>query len=68
MLHHYGEKDGVRQARKHLSSYLANFAPSCPAELKTRIMTSKEPEAVIPALSEALGGDFASSDPLGLAA
>ncbi len=59
MLEHYGEIAGVRQARKHLSSYIANFAPSCPTETKVRVMTSKDPAEVVRALSEALGGEFA---------
>ena len=58
MLHHYGERDGLRQARKHLASYLKNFAPSCPVEMKTRIMTSKEHQEVIDGLSKAFCGEF----------
>lgn len=46
-LAHYGLQTGLRHFRKHLGWYLGRFAPSCPAELKSRIMTGLAPDAVI---------------------
>ncbi len=65
MLDHYGEAAGVRQARKHLSSCLAHFAPSAPPDLMKRILTSGDPDEVIPALFEAFER---GASPIGLAA
>ena len=53
-LTHYGEHVGLRHSRKHLGWYLERFAPSCPGQLKARIMTGLEPEAVIRDVETAL--------------
>ena len=46
-LAHYGEHVGLRHSHKHLGWYLGRFAPACPTELKTRIMTGLEPRTVV---------------------
>ncbi len=53
-LSHYGEHVGLRHSRKHLGWYLERFAPSCPAELKARIMTGLDPAAVVADVEAAL--------------
>ena len=56
ILSHYGERVGVRAARKHLGWYLAPFAP--PSDVRTAIMTGTDPRAVIAAVSRALGDEM----------
>lgn len=53
MLSQYGEQSGLRQARKHLGWYLDAHAPQCDAELRSQVLRSTEPAAVIAALGEA---------------
>jgi tRNA-dihydrouridine synthase B len=47
MLEFYGEKAGVRHARKHIGWYLARLAPHTPAEVMTAVMTSTDPSFVV---------------------
>ncbi|WP_113141332.1 tRNA dihydrouridine synthase DusB [Rhizobium sp. CECT 9324] len=54
MLAHYGAEVGIRHARKHLGWYLGHHAPALPAEAKVAIMTSKDPDFVMNAMSAAL--------------
>ena len=53
-LEHHGLDVGVRQFRKHLGWYLDRFAQDCPAELRTLIMTNREPSTVISCFRQAL--------------
>ncbi len=53
-LAHYGVHIGLRHFRKHLGWYLDRFAPACPAELRSRIMTSVAPDQVMAAFRQAL--------------
>lgn len=53
-LAHYGREIGLRHFRKHLGWYLGRFAPSCGSDLKSRIMTGTDPDAVIAATTLAL--------------
>ena len=46
MLSLYGAGLGVRHARKHLGWYLDLHAPDTPADVRQRIMTGTEPDAV----------------------
>ena len=49
LLHHYGERVGVRAARKHLGWYLPNLAPG----LRAAMLTSNEPKTVLALLASA---------------
>ncbi|WP_419911839.1 tRNA dihydrouridine synthase DusB [Hoeflea sp.] len=54
-LDHHGADVGVRHFRKHLGWYLDLHAKECPAELKARIMTGRDQNAVIGDLRSAFG-------------
>jgi nifR3 family TIM-barrel protein len=54
LLTHYGERVGLKAARKHLGWYLPDIAPS----LRTALLTADEPRTVLALLAEA----FASGD------
>jgi tRNA-dihydrouridine synthase B len=56
MLDHYGERAGVRHARKHLGWYLDSLAPDVPGALRREIMTGQSPEDVARLFAEALDG------------
>lgn len=58
-LDHYGEDVGVRHFRKHLGWYLALHAPACPQNLKTSMMTSRDPQRVFSGLREAFDANRA---------
>ena len=46
MLVHYGSELGGRQARKHLGAYLGLHCPRTPPDLKSAILTGRDPKAV----------------------
>tara|TARA_R110000751_G_scaffold191217_2_gene296910 strand:- start:29902 stop:30900 length:999 start_codon:yes stop_codon:yes gene_type:complete len=46
-LSHYGIAIGTRHARKHLGWYLSHAVGDCPGALKSKIMTSLDPQSVI---------------------
>lgn len=46
LLAHYGVEAGMRHARKHLKSYLQNFAPTANAKTRMEVMTSRDPDSV----------------------
>ncbi|WP_136657320.1 tRNA dihydrouridine synthase DusB [Nitratireductor sp. XY-223] len=52
-LEHHGPEVGVRHFRKHLGWYLALHASDCPSDLKARIMTGTDHEAVVRDLRQA---------------
>lgn len=54
MLDFYGVESGLRHARKHLGWYLERHAAGIPAEARTLIMTSRDPEFVAGHMAEAL--------------
>ncbi|MAY61379.1 MAG: tRNA dihydrouridine synthase DusB [Rhizobiales bacterium] len=54
MIEHYGERAGVRHARKHLGWYLDHLAPRTPAALRREIMTGQEVVTVAGLFAEAL--------------
>jgi nifR3 family TIM-barrel protein len=56
MIEHYGADVGVRHARKHLGWYLAELAPGAPSDLKTALMTTREPETAARLFADALAG------------
>ncbi|MGE0499841.1 MAG: tRNA dihydrouridine synthase DusB [Rhizobiaceae bacterium] len=58
MLGLYGVASGLRQARKHLGWYLDRHAPAADSGVRTTVVTSIEPGAVVHALRRA----FADAD------
>jgi tRNA-dihydrouridine synthase B len=52
MLAHYGTELGLRCARKHLGWYLGLHCTDVPAEMRAIVMGSRDPKAVIAALSQ----------------
>lgn len=73
MLEHYGERSGVRHARKHLAAYIARFAASVGAAIeedRARVLTSSDPQAVLRTLKDLFGeasaedAEFGASSPI----
>jgi tRNA-dihydrouridine synthase B len=60
MLDHYGERAGVRHARKHLGWYLDVLVPDVPGALRRAIMTGQAADDVARLFAEALDGEWAS--------
>lgn len=56
MLEHYGEKTGVRHARKHLGWYMERHAPQTPDIIKKTLMTSGRADEVSGILAEIFAG------------
>ncbi|WP_439272792.1 tRNA dihydrouridine synthase DusB [Pseudochrobactrum sp. HB0163] len=56
MLEHYGEKTGVRHARKHLGWYMERHAPHVPAAIKKALMTSVNAQEVSNILADIFTG------------
>lgn len=56
MLMFYGERDGLRKARKHLSWYLDRHTQSTDPLLRKEILTSCSPSGVLRGMRLALGG------------
>lgn len=54
MIDHYGDDVGIRHARKHIGWYLDTLAPQTPAEMKTRLMTSRRADEVVELFAQAL--------------
>lgn len=54
MIAHYGQKIGVRQARKHLGWYLDRFAPDTSPQARTDILSSKDSEFVLAQMRSAI--------------
>jgi tRNA-dihydrouridine synthase B len=54
MIEHYGDDVGIRHARKHIGWYLDTLAPQTPAEMKTRLMTSRRADEVVDLFAQAL--------------
>lgn len=54
MLAHYGEKIGLRQARKHLGWYLDRFAPKVSGDERGAILSSKDISFVMAKMKRAL--------------
>jgi tRNA-dihydrouridine synthase B len=57
MLALYGTEQGLRHARKHSGWYLDRHAPETDDELRTMIMTAREPARVIAGLRQAFDPD-----------
>ena len=56
MIEHYGERTGVRHARKHVGWYLDRFGRSATAEERIAVMTSNDPTFVSECLFRLLSG------------
>lgn len=56
MLEHYGEKTGVRHARKHLGWYIERHAPHTPDAIKKTLMTSSNATEVSGILTDIFTG------------
>jgi tRNA-dihydrouridine synthase B len=53
-LEFYGEQSGLRHARKHIGWYLDRFGGVLPAEKRSALLTSHDPQAVLGAMREIL--------------
>ncbi|VVT19507.1 tRNA dihydrouridine synthase DusB [Rhizobium sp. EC-SD404] len=63
MLAHYGTELGLRCARKHLGWYLGQHCGDVSAAMRSIVMGSRDPQAVIAALSELFLGSEISMKP-----
>lgn len=58
MLAEYGERVGVRAARKHLDWYIAANAPGLPDERRRAILTETQPDRVLALIPEIFESEF----------
>ncbi len=68
MLALYGERQGLRHARKHLGWYMARFAPATDPALKSMLMTGEDAAVVCRAIGLVFHANAVCADPQRLAA
>lgn len=56
MLEHYGEKTGIRHARKHLGWYMERHVPRTSDDIKKKLMTSGDAQEVSAILADIFTG------------